>query len=326
MNSALGLLQRLPATAVEKLPRAQAALTSPLARKLLATLLTLGVLRHINRTLSRLVLNNWQTDKWDWTKELVLLTGGCSGIGKQLALDLAARGIKVIIIDIQEPQFTLPSNVHFYRADVTSSENVSAVAVEIRKTHGDPTVLINNAGIGTEGTILDKPETAIRKTFEVNTLSHFATVKEFAPSMIRHNHGHIVTVASAASFVAVGQMVDYACTKASALAFHEGLTQELRYCHGATKVRTSIIHPLWVRTPLIKRITDAGSLFRQSIMEPGEVSAAIVKHLLSGNSGQVIIPTRASIYPLIRALPSWLQEMLRGVGSRDLKRVQDHSR
>lgn len=135
---------------------------------------------------------------------------------------------------------TLPAapNVHFYRADVTSSEEVKAVAAEIRKAHGDPTVLINNAGIGREGTILDKPEAIIRKTFEVNTLAHFVTVKEFLPSMIRRNHGHIVTVASAASFVAIGEVVDYACTKASALAFHEGLTQELRYWHGAKKVRT----------------------------------------------------------------------------------------
>lgn len=63
-------------------------------------------------------------------------------------------------------------------------------------------------------------------------------VKEFLPSMIRDNHGHVITVASMASFVTVGEMVDYACTKASALAFHEGLGQELRYWYKAPKVRT----------------------------------------------------------------------------------------
>jgi short-subunit dehydrogenase len=112
------------------------------------------------------------------------------------------------------------------------------VAAKIRKAHGDPTVLINNAGIGAEGTILDKAEATVRKTFEVNSLSHFLTVKEFLPSMIKRNHGHVVTVASAASFVSIGEMVDYSCTKASALAFHEGLTQEIRYWYGAKKVRT----------------------------------------------------------------------------------------
>lgn len=105
MDTALSLLQRLPAAAVEKLSvPAQGALSSPLARRLLTALLALSILRHINRTLSRLVLNNWQSDKWDWTKELVLLTGGCSGIGKQVAADLAERGIKVVVVDIQEPK------------------------------------------------------------------------------------------------------------------------------------------------------------------------------------------------------------------------------
>jgi short-subunit dehydrogenase len=121
---------------------------------------------------------------------------------------------------------------------VTSPESIKAAAAQVRKTHGDPTVLINNAGIGTEGLIVEKPEATIRKIFEVNTMAHFWTVKEFMPSMLKRNHGHIITVASAASFVSCGEMVDYSCTKASALAFHEGLAQEIRLWHGAKKVRT----------------------------------------------------------------------------------------
>ena len=132
----------------------------------------------------------------------------------------------------------IASNVFFYQSDVTSSEEMKELGVKLRKDHGDPTVLINNAGIGVEGTILEKPEAAIRKTFEVNTLSHFVMVREFLPAMVKRNHGHVVTVASLASFAASGVMVDYACTKASALAFHEGLTQELRHWYGAKKVRT----------------------------------------------------------------------------------------
>lgn len=99
-------------------------------------------------------------------------------------------------------------------------------------------MLVNNAGVGYDGTILDEPEAKIRQTFEVNTISHFLMVREFLPSMIRQNHGHVITIASMASFVALGEMVDYCCTKASALAFHEGLTQELRYRYQARKVRT----------------------------------------------------------------------------------------
>lgn len=93
--------------------------------------------------------------------------------------------------------------------------------------------------------MLEKSESKIRQTFEVNTISHFLMVREFMPSMIEKNHGHIITIASMASFIGLGDMVEYSCSKASALAFHEGLRQELKSWYKAPKVRTT-----WVSTPV----------------------------------------------------------------------------
>jgi short-subunit dehydrogenase len=129
-------------------------------------------------------------------------------------------------------------NVFFYKCDVTSSSSVQQAGAQIRADHGDPTVLINNAGVGKEGSILDKPESVIRLVFEVNTIAHYWTVREFLPAMLKRNHGHVITIASAGSFLGLGEMTDYSCSKASALAFHEGLTQEIRLWHKAKKVRT----------------------------------------------------------------------------------------
>lgn len=112
------------------------------------------------------------------------------------------------------------------------------VGNQIRKEHGNPTILINNAGVGFGETVLDASEEHIRLTMEVNTLSHYWTAKEFLPSMIQKDHGHIITVASIASFAAVGELSAYAGSKAAALAFHESLTQELRHWYKAKKVRT----------------------------------------------------------------------------------------
>jgi short-subunit dehydrogenase len=100
-------------------------------------------------------------------------------------------------------------------------------------------VLINNAGIAACRTILSETEAQIRRTFEVNTIAHFLLVQEFLPAMVERNHGHVVTIASMASFFVLAQNVDYSCTKASVLAFHEGLTSELKARYGADKVRTS---------------------------------------------------------------------------------------
>lgn len=105
------------------------------------------------------------------------------------------------------------------------------------------TILVNNAGVGFDGTILEEPEHKIRTTFEVNTMAHWWMVKEFLPSMIKNNHGHVITIASMASFAALGEMADYCGTKASAMAFHESLTQELRYWYNAPKVRTRCVAP-----------------------------------------------------------------------------------
>lgn len=129
--------------------------------------------------------------------------------------------------------------MYFYQGDVTSFASLSSVGAEIRKDHGDPTVLINNAGIGTLETILDVKEDELRKVFEVNTISHFLTTKEFLPAMIKANRGHVVTIASMASFAVLASMVDYSCTKASALAFHEGLATELKGRYNAPDVRTT---------------------------------------------------------------------------------------
>ena len=66
----------------------------------------------------------------------------------------------------------------------------------------------------------------VRKTFETNFFSHYELVKEFLPDMVKHDHGHIVTVASMATFAARAANVHYAASKAATLAWHDGLGLE----------------------------------------------------------------------------------------------------
>ncbi|KAJ5086260.1 hypothetical protein NUU61_007567 [Penicillium alfredii] len=320
----LDLVRQYIQTALAHLPDpAQQWLRNPTIQKVLAVVVALGLLRSANRCLSQWALNNWRrSDPWRSTRELVLLTGGCSGIGRQVMEDLARTGVRVVILDINEPTFQLPANVSFYRANITSSENIADVAKTIRSNHGEPTVLINNAGVAYEGTILEKPEAKIRQTLDVNTFAHFLMVKEFLPAMVRANHGHIITVASMASFVGLAEMTDYCCSKASALAFHEGLRQELRFWYNAPKVRTSVIHPMWVRTPMIKMLTDHEKHFRQPIMTVQVVSDAICKQVLTQNSGQIILPASQSVASTIRGMPAWMQEGIRAVVSQSFRKLR----
>lgn len=172
----------------------------------------------IHAKISWRVLNNVQaSEPWITENELVLLTGGSGCIGRQIREDLSHKDIRVIIIDIQQPTIELPKNVVFYQTNIMSANSLSEVATVIRKCHGDLTIIVNNACSFYQGTILEKSEELLRRTFSVNTISHFLIMKEFLPALIRNYRGHVITITSVASFVAVGEMVDYCCSKASAL-------------------------------------------------------------------------------------------------------------
>ncbi|KAK2735434.1 hypothetical protein CKAH01_01815 [Colletotrichum kahawae] len=234
------------------------------------------------------------------------------GIGALLVRNLAARDIKVVTVDIQPPLTPLPPNARFYQLDVTSPAAVREVAQRIRAdVGGDPTVLVNNAGVGMGKPLLAETDEQVRRTFDVNIVAQFWMVREFLPAMVAADHGHVVTVASMASFLTLASNVGYSCSKAAALSLHEGLTQELRYRYHARNVCTSIIHPMFTRTPLIQRATVKGD-FPADLLDPEDVADAIMKQILRGRSGSVFLPGWCILISGIQGFPTLLQELIRG--------------
>lgn len=80
---------------------------------------------------------------------------------------------------------------------------------------------------------------------------------------------------------------------------------------------------MWVRTAMIKMLTDAGNQFKQPIMTVETVAGAIVNQILAQNSGSVILPANLSHARLVRAFPSWLQELIRGTASKSLLKLRE---
>ncbi|GAP87191.1 hypothetical protein SAMD00023353_2300730 [Rosellinia necatrix] len=286
--------------------------------KVLCVLFALSVVRRLNRVLNTMATSGWRltaSKGWDWPNEIAVVTGGSSGIGKLVVEKLAALGVRVAVLDIQNMPKLMETNprIRFYECDVTSSESVAKAADAVRQQMGHPSILINNAGITRPSTILKISESFLRKIFAVNTLSHWFTVQQFLPHMIQMNKGHIVTVASLASFVALPTGADYSASKAAALAFHESLTCELRHCYKAPGILTTVVHPNFVRTPLIEDF--AGHLEKSGVrMLTGEqVAGPIVAQIKSQRGGQLILPSFAKMVTGIRGWPNWLQELLRDV-------------
>jgi all-trans-retinol dehydrogenase (NAD+) len=256
-------------------------------------------------------LNNGVSDTYDWSKEVVVVTGGCGGIGKEVVKLLAASKVNVAIFDVQPLTYEAPSSVRYFQCDITSSSAIAKVATEVRSAMGEPTVLMNIAGVANGKTILDATEAEHRWILDVNTLSHYLLAKEFVPSMVEQNHGMVVTVASLASYVVIANSVDYCASKAAALAFHEGLTTELVTRYKAPKVKTLVVTPGAVKTPLIIGWNQPNE-FLAYMLEPETVAEELVKSVLAGQGGQLVLPGWFNFNaPFLRAMPYWISNSLR---------------
>ena len=199
------------------------------------------------------------------------------------------------------------------QTDVTDVKAIISAADEIRSKWGSPSILINNAGIGAARLITESTPEGLAKIFGVNVFHHFYTVKAFLPDMVKRNHGHIVTIASTASFVSLPGIADYAATKAGILSFHEALKQEILHVHKAPKVLTTVVHPNWTRTALIAKEADQIEKAQGPLLTPGVVADNIVEPIFSARGRQVIIPESLKMISLVKAWPNWLQDGLRGL-------------
>jgi all-trans-retinol dehydrogenase (NAD+) len=185
---------------------------------------------------------------------------------------------------------------------------------------GPPTVLINNAGIAHAHTILEATPQYLRKLFDINVISHYYLIQEFLPGMIQRKKGHIVTLASLASFATPPGLVDYAASKAAVLSLHEGLHAELKHRYNAPFIKLTVIQPIYVQTALIESWQTGLKKTRSPIIRPSTVARAITDQIISGKSGQLCIPKHMGIGgSLIRGLPWWVQEIIRDGLKNDAK-------
>ena len=166
------------------------------------------------------------------------ITGTGNGIGKQIALQLAdtAPTAKFVCWDVETNanEQTIAElkqkNVaaYGYTVDVSDREQIARTAEQIRTEVGDVTVLVNNAGIAPAGTFLYQKPEVIEKIIKINALASFWTIKEFLPTMIKRNHGHVVTIASISSYLPMRELVAYSSSKCCLNGFIEALKAEIR--------------------------------------------------------------------------------------------------
>ena len=208
----------------------------------------------------------------------------------------------------QKLNFIASRNVYYMKVDLADPEAIASVSKELKEQHGNPTVLILNAGIANPYTLLKMPDSVLQKVFAVNTLSHYRLVREFLPYMAAQNHGMVVTMASLAAYVTPAGLVEYCASKAAVVAFHEGLSSELLHRYKAPKVRTICVCPNFAATKLAANFVNP-STFASPTLHPETVAEAIFAKIMSESSGMVVLPrTHALFAQTVRSWPWWLQK------------------
>ncbi|MDX3380511.1 SDR family NAD(P)-dependent oxidoreductase [Streptomyces niveiscabiei] len=180
-----------------------------------------------------------------------LVTGGASGIGRATADLLAERGARVAVLDLDPSGVDKPLLGH--RADVSDDASVRT-AVEAAVTGlGGLDILINNAGIGAQGTVEDNDDTEWHRVFDVNVVGMVRTTRAALPHLRASGHAAIVNTCSIAATAGLPQRALYGATKGAVLS----LTLAMAADHLREGIRVNCVNPGTADTPWVGRLLDA---------------------------------------------------------------------
>jgi 2-keto-3-deoxy-L-fuconate dehydrogenase len=223
---------------------------------------------------------------------VAVVTGAASGIGLAAALELARRGATVAAVD--RDASGVPEPLKAYECDVTDSAGVVSTVERIAGDLGGIDVLVNNAGIGAQGTVADNDDQEWLRVLDVNVVGIARVSAAALPYLRRSQAASIVNTASIAALIGLPRRAAYCASKGAVLA----LTKAMAADHVREGIRVNCVSPGTADTPWVQRLlasTDdpEGEMARLSARQPtgrlvtaDEIANAIA-YLASPRSGSV---------------------------------------
>jgi NAD(P)-dependent dehydrogenase (short-subunit alcohol dehydrogenase family) len=187
----------------------------------------------------------------DFEGLVAVVTGGASGIGAAVAAELTAQGARVAVLDVQEPDGS--EHALALRADVTDDASVRAAIDHVVAELGRLDVVVNNAGIGAQGTVADNDDAEWMHVLDVNLLGMVRTSRAALPALRQSPAAAIVNMGSIAATAGLPQRALYSASKGALLS----LTLAMAADHVAEGIRVNCVTPATVDTPWVARLLDA---------------------------------------------------------------------
>ena len=241
------------------------------------------------------------------------VTGGASGIGLATAKMLAARGARVAVLDLASPP--PEDRLRSFACDVTDATSVEAAVEAVCEHFEGLDVLVNNAGIGAQGTVADNDDSEWLRVFQVNVFGMVRVTRAALPALRRSEHAAVVNTCSVAASVGLPKRALYSATKGAVAA----LTRAMAADHLHEGIRVNCVSPGTADTPWVSRLLSQASdpeaeraalVARQPhgrLVSAEEVAAAVcylagpasgsttgVDLLVDGGLASVRLPSRAN--------------------------------
>lgn len=262
----------------------------------------------------------------DFQGKSAIVTGAASGIGRALSVELARRGAKVLLTDVneagvREAAAAIGGAARARVLDVRDADDVERAVAETVDAHGAIDLLVNNAGIAIGGELQELALGHWRRIIDINVNGVVHGVQAAYPRMVKQGRGHILNIASLAGLGPAPLLVPYSATKHAVV----GLSTSLRIEAAALGVRVSVACPSAIETPILdsENPADLPSLSWRPNMRrfltrlagpPYPVSQMAVEVLdaVERNEAVIVLPARARAAWRIGRLFPGLVEKLAG--------------
>jgi short-subunit dehydrogenase len=219
---------------------------------------------------------------FDFKNAVALVTGASSGIGRQIAIDFAARGATVVASSrsLERLQGTAAELKRYGGAsavvecDVSDAAAVKRMVEAALKQFGRVDILVNNAGFGAYQPLVESARETIDAMTATNYLGTVYCTREVLPSMMARRSGAIVNISSVSGIIGTSEMALYCATKFAQMGLSESLYNELK----PYGIHVAVICPGPVRTNFRRGFDDLAPHPPEFVvLDPADVSLAVMR-------------------------------------------------